>query len=135
MQVLVQKMLSQIHRGLQFSNKGRLLTAGYFIIEFSYTKRHFYIAAFDLESSNSFIKKLKANETEAIFKDFHNDYNNIASNLQIKGDRIVIIRNQGIMIYLIFRIVKRRAVQQLSKQSAKIKFQCESISKCYYRSC
>lgn len=70
--------------------KGRLLENGYFIIEFSYTNSYFWVAAFDIETNEYFARRLTPKETEAVFIDFENNYDTIASAIQIKGNQIVI---------------------------------------------
>lgn len=70
--------------------KGRALNAGYYIVEFSYTSYYFLIVAFDIETNDYFVKKLNCDETEQMFNYFENNYDNIADNLSIKGNKIFI---------------------------------------------
>jgi hypothetical protein len=75
--------------------KGRALNTGYYIVEFSYTSVNFLIVAFDIENNEYFLKKMNVNETEQMFISFDNNYDSIADNLYIKGNKIYINKHKS----------------------------------------
>lgn len=54
---------------------------GYYIVEISSNNDFLFIAAYDLESTESFLIELKDKKAQAILEQFGNKYDAIASNL------------------------------------------------------
>lgn len=64
---------------------------GYYIVEISSNNSCLFIAAYDVESPESLLIELNENKAEEIMKEFSNDYETMASCLQIMNRRLVLL--------------------------------------------
>ena len=64
---------------------------GYYIVEISSNNSNLFIAAYDVESPESLLIELIESKAEEIMKEFNNDYENMASCLQIMNRRLVLL--------------------------------------------
>jgi hypothetical protein len=71
--------------------KGRQMGNGYYIVEISSNNSNLFIAAYDVESPESLLIELIESKAEEIMKEFNNDYENMASCLQIMNRRLVLL--------------------------------------------
>lgn len=61
--------------------KGKQVGRGYYIIEISSNNESLYIAAYDVESPESFLIELPERKAQEILTHFNNNYEEIASAL------------------------------------------------------
>lgn len=71
--------------------KGKQLGKGYYIVEVSSNNNSLFIAAFDVESPESFLIELPDKRAQDILKEFSNDYEAVASSLQVINRRLVLL--------------------------------------------
>jgi hypothetical protein len=71
--------------------KGRQMGNGYYIVEISSNNSCMFIAAYDVESPESLLIELNETKAEEIMKEFSNDYETMASCLQIMNRRLVLL--------------------------------------------
>jgi len=71
--------------------KGRQMGNGYYIIEISSNNSCLFIAAYDVESPESFLIELTEKKAEDIMREFNNDYEVMSSCLQIMNRRLVLL--------------------------------------------
>lgn len=64
---------------------------GYYIVEISSNNSCLFIAAYDVESPESLLIELTESKAEEIMNEFSNDYENMASCLQIMNRRLVLL--------------------------------------------
>ncbi len=76
--------------------KGRQMGDGYYIIEISSNNSCLFIAAYDVESPESLLIELSEKKAEDIMKEFNNDYEQMATCLQIMNRRLVLLNPVGI---------------------------------------
>ena len=74
-----------------FYKKGKQLGQGYFIVEISSNNTHLFIAAYDVESPESLLIELPEKRATDILKEFSNDYEAMASSLQVMNKRLVLL--------------------------------------------
>lgn len=64
---------------------------GYYIVEISSNNEFLYIAAYDVESPESFLITLNERKVEdIIINQFQNNYEEVASSLQVVNNRLVL---------------------------------------------
>ncbi len=63
--------------------KGKQLGNGYYIVEISSNNTFLFIAAYDVESPESFLIELQEAKAKEILVEFNNDYESMASSLQV----------------------------------------------------
>ncbi len=71
--------------------KGKQLGRGYYIIEISSNNDYLYIAAYDVESPESFLIELPEKKAQEILSQFQNDYEKMASSLNVINKRLVLL--------------------------------------------
>lgn len=71
--------------------KGKQLGTGYYIVEISSNNSYMFIAAYDVESPESLLIELTEKKAQEILAEFNNDYENIASSLQVINKRLVLL--------------------------------------------
>lgn len=71
--------------------RGKQLGSGYYIVEISSNNTHIYIAAYDVESPESLLIELPEKRAQDILKEFNNDYEQLASALQVVQRRLVLL--------------------------------------------
>ena len=64
---------------------------GYYIVEISSNNTHLFIAAYDVESPESLLIELPEKRATDILKEFENDYESMASSLQVMNKRLVLL--------------------------------------------
>jgi len=74
-----------------FYKKGKQLGQGYFIVEISSNNTHLFIAAYDVESPESLLIELPEKRATDILREFSNDYEAMASSLQVMNKRLVLL--------------------------------------------
>jgi hypothetical protein len=74
---------------------------GYYIVEISSNNSCLFIAAYDVESPESLLIELNENKAEEIMKEFSNDYETMASCLQIMNRRLVLLNPVSFVSFLI----------------------------------
>jgi hypothetical protein len=85
--------------------KGKQLGQGYYIVEISSNNTHLFIAAYDVESPESLLIELPERRAQDILTEFQNDYESMASSLQVMNKRLVLLNPVSIKIlfYLFYR--------------------------------
>jgi len=73
---------------------------GYYIVEISSNNSCLFIAAYDVESPESLLIELNENKAEEIMKEFNNDYETMASCLQIMNRRLVLLNPVSVISFL-----------------------------------
>jgi hypothetical protein len=73
---------------------------GYYIVEISSNNSCLFIAAYDVESPESLLIELNENKAEEIMKEFINDYETMASCLQIMNRRLVLLNPVSVISFL-----------------------------------
>jgi hypothetical protein len=73
---------------------------GYYIVEISSNNSCLFIAAYDVESPESLLIELNENKAEEIMKEFSNDYETMASCLQIMNRRLVLLNPVSFVSFL-----------------------------------
>jgi hypothetical protein len=73
---------------------------GYYIVEISSNNSCLFIAAYDVESPESLLIELNENKAEEIMKEFSNDYETMASCLQIMNRRLVLLNPVSVVSFL-----------------------------------
>lgn len=63
--------------------KGKQLGAGYYIVEISSNSSSLFIAAYDVESSESFLITLPEKRANELMIEFENNYEVMADSLQV----------------------------------------------------
>lgn len=71
--------------------KGKQLGSGYYIVEISSNNSYLFIAAYDVESPESLLIELPEKKAQDILKEFSNDYESMASSLQVINKRLVLL--------------------------------------------
>ena len=71
--------------------KSKQLGQGYYIVEISSNNTHLFIAAYDLESPESLLIELPEKRAQEILNEFMNDYESMASSLQVMNKRLVLL--------------------------------------------
>jgi hypothetical protein len=71
--------------------KGRQIAKGYFIIEISSNNDFMFIAAYDVESPESFLIELPEKKAQEILKQFNSSYEDIAAQLQVINKRLILL--------------------------------------------
>jgi hypothetical protein len=71
--------------------KGHQLGRGYYIVEISSNNSQLYIAAYDVESPESFLIELPEKKAQEILEQFNSEYETIASNLNVINKRLVLM--------------------------------------------
>ena len=82
--------------------KGKQLGQGYYIVEISSNNTHLFIAAYDVESPESLLIELPERRAQDILNEFQNDYESMASSLQVMNKRLVLLNPVSILFILIF---------------------------------
>ena len=67
------------------------LGQGYYIDEISSNNTHLFIAAYDVESPESLLIELPERRAADILNEFNNDYEAMASSLQVMNKRLVLL--------------------------------------------
>jgi hypothetical protein len=73
---------------------------GYYIVEISSNNSCLFIAAYDVESPESLLIELNENKAEEIMKEFSNDYETMASCLQIMNRRLVLLNPVSVVSFI-----------------------------------
>ena len=73
---------------------------GYYIVEISSNNSCMFIAAYDVESPESLLIELNETKAEEIMKEFSNDYETMASCLQIMNRRLVLLNPVSFISFL-----------------------------------
>jgi hypothetical protein len=76
---------------------------GYYIIEISSNKSCLFIAAYDVESPESFLIELTEKKAEDIMREFSNDYEVMSSCLQIMNRRLVLLNPVRLSLTYFYR--------------------------------
>ena len=84
--------------------KGKQLGQGYYIVEISSNNTHLFIAAYDVESPESLLIELPERRAQDILNEFHNDYETMASSLQVMNKRLVLLNPVSICFKMKFEI-------------------------------
>jgi hypothetical protein len=71
--------------------RSKQLGQGYYIVEISSNNSHLFIAAYDVESPESLLIELPERRAQEILKEFENDYDRMASSLQVINKRLVLL--------------------------------------------
>ena len=71
--------------------RSKQLGQGYYIVEISSNNSHLFIAAYDIESPESFLIELPEKRAQDILTEFTNDYEKMASSLQVMNKRLVLL--------------------------------------------
>ena len=71
--------------------RSKQLGQGYYIVEISSNNTHLFIAAFDVESPESLLIELPERRAQEILREFENDYDRMASSLQVINKRLVLL--------------------------------------------
>ena len=71
---------------------------GYYIIEISSNNSCLFIAAYDVESPESFLIELTEKKAEDIMREFSNDYEVMSSCLQIMNRRLVLLNPVSLLL-------------------------------------
>lgn len=71
--------------------RSKQLGQGYFVVEISSNNSHLFIAAHDVESPESLLIELPEKRAQEILKEFQNDYEKMASSLQVMNKRLVLL--------------------------------------------
>ena len=85
--------------------KGKQLGQGYYIVEISSNNTHLFIAAYDVESPESLLIELPERRAQDILNEFQNDYETMASSLQVMNKRLVLLNpvsTNSIIKYLFY---------------------------------
>ena len=96
--------------------KGKQLGQGYYIVEISSNNTHLFIAAYDVESPESLLIELPEKRATDILKEFENDYESMASSLQVMNKRLVLLNPVSIhhvrlmsnSLYYVQKFVQKR---------------------------
>lgn len=71
--------------------KGKQLGQGYYVVEISSNNTHLFIAAYDVESPESLLIELPEKRARDILSEFQDDYETVASSLQVMNKRLVLL--------------------------------------------
>eukprot|EP00347_Sterkiella_histriomuscorum_P015405 403357145 len=71
--------------------KGKQLGSGYYIVEISSNNSYLFIAAYDVESPESLLIELPEKKAQEILNEFQNDYESMATSLQVINKRLVLL--------------------------------------------
>lgn len=63
-----------------------------YLVEISSNNTHLFIAALDMESEESFLIELPEKRAQAILDEFNNDYEALASSLQLIDKKLVLFK-------------------------------------------
>ena len=64
---------------------------GYYIIEISQTNTEYYIAAYDIESDQSYLIQLGDVQGKEIFNTFAHNYDLMADNLRLNNNKLMLM--------------------------------------------
>lgn len=71
--------------------KGKQLGTGYYIVEISSSSSNLFIAAYDVESTESFLITLPDKRANELMVEFENNYELMASSLQVMNKRLYLL--------------------------------------------
>lgn len=71
--------------------KSKQLGQGYYLVEISTNQSMLFIAAFDVETDESLLIELPQRKAHDILREFNNDYEQLASSLQVINKRLVLL--------------------------------------------
>jgi E3 ubiquitin-protein ligase TRIP12 len=71
--------------------KGKQLGNGYYIVEISSNSNNLFIAAYDVESTESFLITLQEKRASELMVEFENNYELMASSLQVMNKRLYLL--------------------------------------------
>ena len=71
--------------------RSKQLGQGYYLVEISTNQSHLYIAAFDVETDESLLIELPQKKAQEIIREFNQDYEQLASSLQVLNKRLVLL--------------------------------------------
>ena len=71
--------------------RSKQLGQGYYVVEISSTNTNLFIAAHDIESPESLLIELPEKRAQDILSEFKNDYEKMASSLQVINKRLVLL--------------------------------------------
>lgn len=74
-----------------YYKKGKQLGAGYYIVEISSSSSNLFIAAYDVESTESFLITLPDKRANELMVEFENNYELMASSLQVMNKRLYLL--------------------------------------------
>ena len=77
--------------------RSKQLGTGYYVVEISSNNSHLFIAAHDVESPESLLIELPEKRAQEILKEFANDYERMASSLQVMNKRLVLLNPVSLM--------------------------------------
>lgn len=70
---------------------GKQLGTGYYVVEISSNNAFLFIAAYDMESPESLLIELPEKKAQEILNEFNNDYESMATSLQVINKRLVLL--------------------------------------------
>ena len=65
--------------------------SGMFVVEISSSNNSLFVAAFDVDSPESLLIELDGTKSVEILQKFNNDYESMASSLQVMNKRLVLL--------------------------------------------
>mmetsp|Transcript_40266 Transcript_40266/g.38734 ORF Transcript_40266/g.38734 Transcript_40266/m.38734 type:complete len:114 (+) Transcript_40266:724-1065(+) len=71
--------------------KGQQLGMGFYVIEISSNRDGFYIAAFDIETPESFMIQIPESKAKAILQEFSNNLEFLASSLRLTNNKLILM--------------------------------------------
>jgi len=74
-----------------YYKKGKQLGSGYYIVEISSSSSNLFIAAYDVESTESFLITLPDKRANELMVEFENNYELMASSLQVMNKRLYLL--------------------------------------------
>jgi hypothetical protein len=73
------------------------------VVEISSNNSHLFISAHDVESPESLLIELPEKRAQEILREFQNDYERIASSLQVMNKRLVLLNPVSFLNLIFFR--------------------------------
>ena len=74
--------------------RGKQINRGYYIVEVSSNNSHLFIAAYDVESPESFLIEIPERKAQDILATFNNEYEQIAGSLSIQNKRLMLMNRK-----------------------------------------
>lgn len=71
--------------------RSKLLGQGHYLVEISTNQNLLFIAAFDMETDESLLIDLPQKKAQEILREFNQDYEQLASSLQVINKRLVLL--------------------------------------------
>ncbi|TNV71071.1 hypothetical protein FGO68_gene7443 [Halteria grandinella] len=77
--------------------RGKQIGKGYYIVEISSNNSHLFIAAYDVESPESFLIEIPEKKAQDILATFNSEYDQIANSLSIQNKRLMLMNPKFIL--------------------------------------